>query len=180
MLWIFVRYVFTGATLPWYQRPVVNYVVAPVWVDYEPVGVKFYQHVYSMVHGLSLQDQQAADEATIDDEESSDSEEDEGINPLLLDPIQWKVRALLINCTGECRERRIMNASACVSRTKIITPSWVWGRFVIEHHQRRSERHVSMTGCMHHGNLSACCRLSWALFSLVAWRRPAESFAAPS
>ena len=44
-----------------------------------------------MVHGLSLQDQQAADEAIIDDEESSDSEEDEEINPLLLDPIQWKV-----------------------------------------------------------------------------------------
>lgn len=51
--------------------------------------------MYCLVHGLASRDQQA-DEAAVDDEDSSDSE-DEEINPLLLDPTQWKVIALAIH-----------------------------------------------------------------------------------
>ena len=66
--------------------------LAPVWYKFEPVGYRFQKHVYSMVHGVTSLDCHVIHQGTTDDSSGSDEEEEsDEVNPLLLDPTQWKV-----------------------------------------------------------------------------------------
>ena len=69
---------------------------APVWLPFEPVGIKFRQHVHRMVNGLN--DPQAisssSDEGSDSEEEKGDTKKDTSQGELdlsSLDPTQWKV-----------------------------------------------------------------------------------------
>ena len=73
---------------------VLRNMLAPVWMNFEPIGVKYYQHVYQLVHGLTLSRDSHVDSAEDSESDSSEGEEEQ-VNPRLLDPMQWKVMYML-------------------------------------------------------------------------------------
>ncbi len=76
--------------------------IAPVWVQFEPIGYSFRQHVHHMVNGLDHMTSNGT--SSSDDETSSDSDteidRDTVIDHSTLDPTQWKVRNTLLGCHG--------------------------------------------------------------------------------
>ena len=63
-------------------------------MNFEPIGAKYYQHVYQLVHGLTLSRDSHVDSAEDSESDSSEGEEEQ-VDPHLLDPIQWKVIYML-------------------------------------------------------------------------------------
>ena len=72
------------------QCYIIKTTVAPVWMNFEPIGAKYYQQVYQLVHGLTVSRDGHVDDAS-DSGTSGSEEENEQVNSLLLDPTQWKV-----------------------------------------------------------------------------------------
>ena len=80
--------------------------IAPVWIDFEPIGYKFRQHVHQMLNGL-VPDPRGDSDSDGGSGSSSDSAGDEasdrvgGDNDIeysSLDPTQWKVWSFVV-CT---------------------------------------------------------------------------------
>ena len=69
--------------------------LAPVWLEYEPVGLVYSNHVINLLHGLgqgSRDGHVSEDSEEYANEERSASDDDsDDTNLMLLDPAQWKV-----------------------------------------------------------------------------------------